>query len=200
MAIFQEAFEYAHKIFPNGGTCLEFGVYTGETYLYQAKRIFTKYKQSNLIGFDSWQGLPEETTGIWRPERHARTKFSSPKSIVLSKLRHHRHDSRFRLVDGFFNQTLTKELQKEISNLIFVNIDVDIHKSTLEVLDFVYPLLQKGTVLYFDDWKDPQDNNSEPWGEHLAWEQWSSRHPETQVKTIKINDLNQRFMEVICTR
>ena len=33
-----------------------------------------------------------------------------------------------------------------------VHIDVDLYSSTVEVLEFVKPLLVKGSVLVFDDW------------------------------------------------
>ena len=33
-----------------------------------------------------------------------------------------------------------------------VHIDVDLYSSTVEVLEFVRPLLVKGSILIFDDW------------------------------------------------
>ena len=190
-----EAFKKAHENFPDGGTCLEFGVYIGHSYMRQVKEIINNYPNSKLIGFDSWQGLPEETAGVWFPERHAKGKFSTTKDIVLSKLGELKNDPRFQFVDGFYDKSLTSDLQKTISNLIFVNIDVDIHKSCVQVLEFIRPLLQKGTILYFDDWKDPKDTYDGKWGEHLAWEQFSSKH-KIEHKTLRINKYNQRYIEI----
>ena len=52
-------------------------------------------------------------------------------------------------------------------------------------------------MLYWDDWKDPRDDYHGKWGEHLAWEQWSSRHPDVAVETVEVNPLNQRIMIVM---
>ncbi len=35
---------------------------------------------------------------------------------------------------------------------MLVNIDCDLYESAVYVLDFIEPLLQEGSVLYFDDW------------------------------------------------
>jgi O-methyltransferase len=185
MTLFQKAFHLAHYIFPIGGTCLEFGVYRGDTFVYQAEQ---KHPNDILIGFDSWQGLPADTT--WRPERHKVGEFQARKSEVVERL--HGHDN-WKLVDGFFCDTLTSDLQQTISNVIFVNIDVDLYQSTKEVLTFIEPLLQIGTILYCDDWKDPQDNYPEPWGEHKAFGEWTR---QADIETIEVNPVNQRYMVV----
>jgi hypothetical protein len=192
------AFHLAHYVFPKGGTCLEFGVFTGGTYCYQAGQIQTKYPQSSLIGFDSWRGLPAETPGVWAPSRHAPGEYSAAKREVLARLESidARDDDRFRLVDGFFSESLTRDLQSQIKDVIFINIDVDIHRSTLELLDFVGPLLRPGVVIYWDDWKAPTDASPNEWGEHLAWSEWSAKQDRLQVETIEVNPVNQRTMVV----
>lgn len=159
--LFRDAFFRAHKNFPSGGTCLEFGVASGRTYIWQASQMITKFKNSTLVGFDSWEGLPEEAQGIWRPDRHREGQFSFPKSCVENILQiidgYEENKDRFRFVDGFYHDSLRDEVRKTINNVIFINIDVDIYISTLQLLGFVKPLLQKGTILYWDDWLDPVD-------------------------------------------
>lgn len=199
MSLFHAAFHLAHFLFPNGGTCLEFGVNKGNTYCYQAEQILTRYPKSSLIGFDSWQGLPEETPGVWAPERHSLGALAVQKSEVLERLRHLgalAGDARFRFVDGFFSESLTDLLRRELCDVIFINVDVDIHRSTLELLDFGRPLLRPGVVLYWDDWKDPRDESPQAWGEDLAWTEWCSRQDGLQVETIEVNPVNQRSMVV----
>jgi len=196
--VFKDSFELAHQIFPRGGSCLEFGVYVGQTFVWQAKRIQKTHEHSTLIGFDSWQGLPEEEHGVWAPSRHMAGKYSSAKDIVLEKLRgiHMAQDSRIRFVDGFFSESLTEDIRKKIDNVIFINIDVDIYKSTIELLDFVKPLLRPGVVIYWDDWKDPKDVHEGDWGEHLAWDNWNRANPDIEAETIEVNPLNQRYMVI----
>jgi len=191
----------AHTIFPQGGTCLEFGVGWGISYSKIAKLLCNKYLNSKLTGFDSWQGLPEETSGVWYPDRHRKGNFCCNKFETISKIKevvNIQENERFDIIDGFLTNTCTPELRNTISNLIFVNIDVDIHSSTLVLLDFIKPLLQLGTILYFDDWKDPIDIPlcSSNWGEHKAWEDWSLINLDIKTEVLKVNRLNQHLMIV----
>jgi hypothetical protein len=201
--LFREGFLLAHENFPQGGACLEFGVASGRTYLWQVNQLISKFPNSTLIGFDSWQGLPKETEGVWCPGRHAEGKFSFPKTCVVHALEivdgYEENKHRFRFVDGFYEESLTEEVRKTIGKAIFINIDVDIYLSTMQLLDFVKPLLQKGTVLYWDDWLDPSDvpHASGSWGEHRAWKEWSERNPDIAAKTVKVNDYNQRIMKIL---
>ena len=87
------------------------------------------------------------------------------------------------LVDGWFEDTLTVERQQTIENLIFVNVDSDLYSSAVTVLEFLTPLLQKGTIIYFDDW---YGNSDEICGERLAFKQWMERHPEISYELIYI--------------
>ena len=190
------AFHQAHQNFPEGGTCLEFGVFTGWSYMLQVNEILNRYTSSKLIGFDSWQGLPEETANVWFPKRHAKGQFKTTKDVVLKQLGNNINDERFKLIDGFFKDSLTKEIQDSIKDLIYVNIDVDIHSSTIEVLEFIYPILRSGVIIYFDDWKDPKDKFDGKWGEHLAWEEFTNKYPTLKYKVLEINDANQRYMEI----
>lgn len=180
------------------GTCLEFGVCWGNSWMWQLLQILNFFPKSQLIGFDSWQGLPKETPGVWAPDRHKEGAFSSPKQNVIERMEEVGAfiGDQFKLVDGFFSISLTPELQSVISNVIFINVDVDIHSSTMEVLRWIRPLLQVGTVVYFDDWKDPIDQHEGPWGEHLAWAQWTKENPSIQAKLVSLNDVNQRAFEI----
>jgi predicted O-methyltransferase YrrM len=179
-------------------TALEFGVFEGGSFASMAQEIKHNYPLTSLIGFDSWEGLPSETEGVWYPDRHKKGSFKSSKYAVLEKLRllGLRNDPRFQFVDGFFEDSLTEEVRSKISNLSFVNIDVDIHHSTVLILDFIYPLLRPGVVIYFDDWKDPIDKFEGKWGEHLAWEEFIEKHPEVKYSTLEVNQYNQRYLEI----
>jgi methyltransferase family protein len=198
MSLFQRAFHIAHMIHPEGGACLEFGVYEGRTYLWQARQILSRYPNSSLIGFDSWSGLPEETNGVWAPERHARGGFAAPKELVVRRLRELTDgpDERFSFVDGFFGESLTDAVRARVHNVIFINLDVDLHRSTLEVLEFLEPLWQPGLVVCFDDWKDPADDHAGAWGEHRAFTEWLAGHGGMEFETLEVNLLNQRSMVV----
>jgi len=199
-----EAFRTAQRLFANTGpkTCLEFGVGWGGSYVEAAELILKDYPDTTYIGFDAFQGLPKETDGVWFPDRHAEGCFAMPKTITLEKLANlgiKEDDPRFLIVDGWFKDTLTPAMAKSINNLIYVNIDVDIHSSSIELLNFIKPLLRKDVVLYWDDWKDPIDKFDGKWGEHLAWEEWSAKNPKIVAETIGVNEFNQRAMRIVST-
>ena len=195
----QRAFHLTHFVNRNGGTCSELGVYRGTTFCCQAGHIRRRYTGSRIIGFDSWKGLPNETSGVWTPPRHGRGDYAAPRDEVVGRLTRagtSLHDPQFQLVDGYFSETLSEGLQTSIENVIFINADVDLYSSTIELLDFVRPLLRPGLIIYWDDWQDPVDENSEPWGERRAWDDWFGRQVGLTVETLEVNVLNQRSMIV----
>lgn len=206
---FKQSFLAAQKLNPAGGVCLEFGVGMGRSFSWSLMQIVRNFPNSKLLGFDGWKGLPKEDSKVWCPEHHWEGKLCWSKEEIfktfgdLGVLPYIEHDSRFYMVDGWFCDTLTPALQKMVVSLgplIYVNIDVDIYLSTIQLLDFVRPMLRENTVLYFDDWLDPSDvDPSMPrkWGEHLAWEHWSQKHPEIQAETLCVNELNQRYMRIV---
>ena len=149
MNIFKRSFHLSHFIFPTGGTCLEFGVFKGATYAYQAEQILKKYNNSSIIGFDSWLGLPDETQGIWAPKRHEPGNYCADKDEVLLKLSRigaSTNDHRFKLVDGFFEKTLTDDLRKTINDLIFVKGLVQFRGENGE-----FELAELSRCYHFDD-------------------------------------------------
>ena len=173
-------------------------MFRGNSFIYQAKEIVTRYQRSRVIGFDSWQGLPDEHGKVWRPSFHAKGRYAAGKQVVLSKLAASglADDARFSFVDGFYSESLTESLRTDIHDVIFVNIDVDIYQSTIELLDFIKPLLRPGVILYWDDWKDPRVTCKEGWGEHLAWTDWSGKNTDVKASFLEENWINQRIMVV----
>jgi len=179
----------------------EFGVASGGSYERLAKRIKRSKPQISLVGFDSFQGLPDETKGVWVPKRHAKGEFSFDMGHVQRRLNRARiWGDHLLFVPGFYEDSLVDQqslaLRDTFDQLLLVNIDVDIHKSTIELLDFCLPLIGRGTYLYFDDWKDPRDRNPEPWGEHLAWDQWTKSHPNIEWIALEIGEHNNRIILV----
>ena len=61
----------------------------------------------------------------------------------------------------------------------FVNVDCDLYESTVPVLEFITPLLQTGTIVYFDDWFSYRGSMAH--GEARAAREWLTRHPDIQL-------------------
>ena len=58
-------------------------------------------------------------------------------------------------------------------------IDVDYYKSTVEVLSFIEPLLNDGTIIIFDDWFNYKGHPNR--GEQKAFREWCQK-PEVKQK------------------
>jgi len=185
--------QLAQESFPDGGTILEFGIGPGGSYIQLASKILEGWS-CKLIGFDSFQGLPKEVENVWIRPEWKEGAYSHPQSFTENALEYMGitlPDERFKFVGGWFKDTLTKELQQSIKNVILINVDVDLYVSTVLVLNFIRPLLQKGTIVYFDDWVQPQENC----GERLAFEQWIMENPEIGYELSPIG-LGQQLMRV----
>jgi len=179
----------------------EFGVASGITYAWIAGVLAARLPRCYLVGFDSFQGLPEETEGVWRHGWHCKGEHAYGIEHVQQRLKEKNLERpEFKLFSGFYEESLKRhDVMEDRSNydsLLLVNIDVDLHRSTLELLDFVKPLLKPGTLLYFDDWKDPTHKGVGEWGEHRAWREWTEENPIDWI-TVKIGGANERILEIV---
>ena len=82
-----------------------------------------------------------------------------------------------RLIRGYFNESLTAELSRKhhFRPALFVDVDVDLHSSTIHVLSWLLAnkLLVPGvSYVRYDDWRKPQ----QWWGEAAAHRQISEAY------------------------
>jgi len=122
-------------------TYLEFGVYEGGSMRVWCE--LNKNPQSRFVGFDSFEGLPED----WLPT-HPEGTFSlggKPPEI---------EDSRVSFQVGWFQKTLpgfmTSYEWRDDYPLI-VHCDCDLYSSTLFCLASLNGIVRAGTVIMFDD-------------------------------------------------
>ena len=66
------------------------------------------------------------------------------------------------------------------SKAAVIYVDCDLYKSTVPVLKFIVPFLQRGTIIVFDDWNcfygDPE------LGERKAWSEFLSANPHLKFE------------------
>lgn len=113
------------------GIALEFGVGKGES-----TRLIAAHMP--VIGFDSFEGLPED----WRS------------GFPAGSFAHHRPSiSNCDLVIGLYADTLpdmgVQHLDQEIGLL---HIDCDLYSSTATVFEHIGPCIGPGTCIVFDEW------------------------------------------------
>ena len=152
-----EAINYMRVAGADGGvmpqTYFEFGCHSGRTFSAAVNAAgFFKMSNAEFYAFDSFEGLPatkQEEDGYFKAGTFC-TSRADFVSIVHAKTGLHLGD-RY-IVEGYYCDSLTSELQARMPKAGVVHIDVDLYSSTVDVLRFLKPLLVQGTLLVFDDW------------------------------------------------
>lgn len=139
------------------GDYLEFGVFEGLGFklsLESARKFACSAPtEPRFFAFDSFEGLPAPDRSRDN-EVFQQGEYSASRKNFERAIRRAKRGRDVRIIAGFFDQSLKPSLYQEhtLVKAAFVTIDCDLYSSTLQALEFVTPLLQTGTVLYFDDW------------------------------------------------
>ncbi len=134
-------------------TFLEFGCHSGRTFCAAVNAAgFFKMSYAEFYAFDSFEGLPETDPvedGIFQQG----TFYTSRKDFVrIVKKKTGLRLTDKNIVQGYYCNSLTPDLQARMPKAGVVHIDVDLYSSTVDVLRFLSPILVQGTLLLFDDW------------------------------------------------
>lgn len=116
---------------------LEFGVHRGDATRYWSRLLSNP--KSNLHGFDSFEGLPEDWTGVL-----AKGIFDVGGEVPKID------DPRVRFFKGWFEQTLP-DYRFPAHEVLVAVLDADLYSSTKTVLDTLEPFIEPGSYLYFDE-------------------------------------------------
>lgn len=138
-AVFSEALKRIRGTRP---LYLEFGVYRGRTLRWWSEHL--ALPTALFVGFDSFQGLPED----WRAD--------APKGWFTPDGLPRFDDPRVSLVPGWFAETLPTWTPPDHDQLI-INIDCDLYSSARCVLSHLDAYCGEGTLVYFDDLLDCDD-------------------------------------------
>jgi tetratricopeptide (TPR) repeat protein len=109
----------------------EFGVWRGEAFRYLIKTFKKGY------GFDTFEGLPED----WHNEKAG--TYSSDGNIPKIK------GGEF--IVGKFEDTLPRFFTEKRPMASIINFDADLYSSTICALNFAKPVIDKHTILIFDE-------------------------------------------------
>jgi hypothetical protein len=133
----RELIEYSLAAVTIDGDYLEFGVFTGGTIRFIARRI----GQRVIHGFDSFKGLPEAWAGF--NIRRGAFDLGGRLPRVPKNVRLHR---------GYFEESLPTWLHDNPGHVAFVHLDCDLYSSTKTVLSLLAPRIISGTVILFDEY------------------------------------------------
>lgn len=144
-------FEFmANQIIENGvqGAVAELGVFQG---VFSAL-INKKFSDRDLYLFDTFEGFDVEENAKEAAQGHSDEDFAytfkqTSLDIVLCRMP---HPEKCHVQKGLFPQTVTKEIAEQ--KFAFVSLDVDFEDSTYAGLDFFYPRLSPGGVIFLHDY------------------------------------------------
>ena len=161
------------------GDYLEFGVFTGSSFVFAAKtnhclRSLSTAK-TRFFGFDSFEGFGSVSSTDVHPFYTDNTFAVNAASVIKNIKSQIKYDE-VNITPGFFEQTLSKpaaEYGIRRSRVIF--IDCDLFDPALLALEFVAPTLQKGTILLMDDYYSYK--GAPELGVHGAFAEFSQRNP-----------------------
>ncbi len=169
------------------GHYLEFGVGAGRS----AVAALRAHGRDNPEGiahyflFDSFEGLPALSGPDEGSKQFEAGQFAFSLADVERKLTAHGvwDEARITCVPGFFETSLPAFDRSHFKGLTasVVHVDVDLHESARQVLEFVTPHLHQGTILMFDDWNafDASWNH----GERAATRAWLGAHPHLNLES-----------------
>jgi len=184
---------FAHINRPLYGYYFEFGCHEGRT-MRLAWHHFQHLFDWDYVAFDSFEGLPSiegiDKLPIWEKGKLATSEESFINIVTGGGMPR----KKLRTVKGFFADSLTDDLAKELlpRKAAVIYVDCDLYKSTIPVLSFVRRFLQRGTVVVFDDWNcfhgDPER------GERRAWCEFLAVNPELRFEPFVSTDIAQAFI------
>ncbi len=133
----KELIEYSLGQVKVDGHYLEFGVFTGGTMRFMAKRV----SRQTFHGFDSFEGLPEDWGGFSLDSASFDVKGKLPK--VPANVQLH---------PGWFDKSLPEWTGRNPGSVAFMHIDCDLYSSTRTIFELLAERLQSGTIILFDEY------------------------------------------------
>ncbi|MDR2085194.1 MAG: class I SAM-dependent methyltransferase [Bacteroidales bacterium] len=123
---------------------LEFGVSKGTSFRWWLRRLTND--GNKFYGFDTFEGLPENWGTVY-----VKGDMSADIPIV--------DDNRSTFIKGLFQDTLFDFLKSDYlskDRRKIIHLDADIFSATLFVLTSLYPYLNAGDILFFDEFNVPK--------------------------------------------
>ena len=168
------------------GSYLEFRIFTGSSFNFAMKvnkkieKIFGK-SNCDFFGFDSFKGFGK----ISEDDKHPRFKdniFSVDEKKILKNIQKCSDGQKYEIIKGFFEDTIKNKdpNQYGIEKARVVMIDCDLKEATDLSLNFLKKILQKGTIIMFDDYIFYK--GSEKKGEYAAFEEFKLNNPNIKFR------------------
>jgi O-methyltransferase len=156
---------------------LEFGVSRGVSFRWWVNKITDG--GARFYGFDTFTGLPEAWGKFQKGDMDNKCK---PPEI---------DDTRVNFYQGLFQQTLTGFLKTYVPNRKrVIHLDADIYSATIYALTTMSPYIQKGDILFFDEFNVPLH-------EFKAFIEWTSSFYIDYEVIGSMNNFHQVALKII---
>jgi len=169
------------------GDYYEFGVFRGRSFSLVFRRLRTAlprkfFEGMRFVAFDSFAGLPE-TRDPAAPTHYHKGAYSYPRQQFERNVRRAGIGlDQLVVIPGFFDASLADpntHRKLDGSKIALCYIDCDIYESTVPILDFIAPRLQRGTLLVIDDWN--RHRSSDQFGIRRAVREWLAKNPQIHL-------------------
>lgn len=163
----------------------EYGIFKGYTFLQaQLHARDLGIAKMRFFGFDSFEGLPE-VTGIdcVKGDQFYTGQYACSRDQVEANLTTHGADwDRTHLIEGYFNESCTSALRHHhrLERVPVALIDCDLYSSTVDVLDFLRPMLMDKSILIMDDWNAYDADNER--GQRRAMREFLRTHRRWELE------------------
>jgi hypothetical protein len=142
------------------GAFLEFGVATGGTI-----RAIAEVAGRNVVGFDSFKGLPEDWMGGIKTGAFATGIPDVPQNVLLEI--------------GLIEETLPAWLARaDPAEINFIHIDTDLYKAAAIILTQCAPYIRNAIIVFDEFYNYPGWRHHE----YKAFCEFKSQHPEFKVQ------------------
>ena len=134
----------------------------------------------DFYGFDSFKGFGNIEINDEHPRFNDET-FSVNEEKILKNIKKNAKGQKYKIIKGFFQDTLKKNPENyDIKKARVIMIDCDLKSATLLALNFSKDILQKGTIILFDDYIFYKGDQSK--GEYAALEEFKKQNPQIKFR------------------
>lgn len=154
------------------GDYIEVGVYRGTSAKVISEAIKSSKTKHSLYLFDTFEGIPDTKAVdklFWKGQFKSEEKITNLE-FTKERLKKYRF---IKFYPGIFPQNTGDILKNK--KIAFAHLDVDVHKSTLDALNIIYPKLVSGGIIISHDYGQAK-------GVKKAFDNFFSKKPESIIK------------------
>tara|TARA_B000000441_G_C21697920_1_gene323967 strand:- start:152 stop:793 length:642 start_codon:yes stop_codon:yes gene_type:complete len=136
------------------GDYIEFGIFKGKSLYHSVKTAKKINAEKNITfwGLDSFEGFPVENHEFYKAKN-----FKASKSKVKKSFNKYKN---VKIIDGYFEDTLSSDELQNIENISFAFIDCDIYESAQVAFKFIRSKMTKGGFIMIDDFTSIDKNGN----------------------------------------